>query len=276
MEWPKRARTVNWESGVLTLDGEKQFEVPELTMELMERLAGYTLVGFHVKGYPVTDELLAPFAGHKSMANFGVEDGALTDACFPVFSAMPKLRYLLLDGNAAIHGSGLSALQGCKLDLLTLNRTGLDDAGLEEAVLLTLKKQLEILLPVHKDGTIHLEATAAKCSEYEKQMEVLKDQKQALFERYLLGQIELDTYKSEKAVYDTEILKVKNAYAAVTAQAKLKREEQARQSSRQEIAHSIEEADALTSELTDLLIEKVYVFPDNRIEIVYKVHDLFG
>ena len=150
-----------------------------------------------------------------------------------------------------------------------------DAAGLEEAVLLTLKKQLEILLPVHKDGTIHLEATAAKCSEYEKQLETLKDQKQALFERYLLGQIELDTYKSEKAVYDAEILKVKNAYAAVTAQAKLKREEQARQSSRQEIVHSIAEADVLTSELTDLLIEKVYVFPDNRIEIIYKVHDLF-
>ena len=33
MELPKRARTVNWESGVLTLDGEKQFEVPELTVE---------------------------------------------------------------------------------------------------------------------------------------------------------------------------------------------------------------------------------------------------
>ena len=73
MEWPKRARTVNWESGVLTLDGEKQFEIPELTAEIMEQLAAYTLVGFHVKGYPVTDKLLAPFAGHKSMANFGVE-----------------------------------------------------------------------------------------------------------------------------------------------------------------------------------------------------------
>ena len=67
------------------------------------------------------------------MANFGVEDGALTDACFPVFSAMPKLRYLLLDGNAGINGSGLSALQECKIDLLTLNRTGLDDAGLRQA-----------------------------------------------------------------------------------------------------------------------------------------------
>ena len=39
MEWLKRARTVNWESGVLTLDGEKQFEVPELTAEIMEQLA---------------------------------------------------------------------------------------------------------------------------------------------------------------------------------------------------------------------------------------------
>ena len=133
MEWPKRARTADWENGVLTLDGEKQFEAPELTMEIMERLAGYTLVGFHVKGYPVTDELLAPFAGHKSMVNFGVEDGALTDACFPLFSAMPRLRYLLLDGNAGISGGGLSALRECKIDLLTLNRTGLDDAGLLQA-----------------------------------------------------------------------------------------------------------------------------------------------
>ena len=144
MEWPKRARTADWENGVLTLDKEKQFEVPELTMELMERLAGYTLVGFHVKGYPVTDKLLAPFAGHKSMANFGVEDGALTDACFPVFSAMPKLRYLLLDGNAAIHGSGLSALRECKIDLLTLNRTGLDDAGLLQAASIPKLSHIQI------------------------------------------------------------------------------------------------------------------------------------
>ena len=130
MEWPKQSRTADWENGVLILDGEKKFGIPELTTEIMERLAGYTLVGFHVKGYPVTDDLLAPFAGHKSMVNFGVEDGALTDACFAVFSAMPKLRILLLTGNAGIDGSGLSALQSCKLDLLTLDHTGLDDAGL--------------------------------------------------------------------------------------------------------------------------------------------------
>ncbi len=133
MEWPKRARTADWENGFLSLDGEKQFEIPELTAEIMEQLAGYALVAFHVKGYRVTDELLAAFSGHKSMINFGVEDGALSDACLPVFSTMHKLRYLLLDGNAAIDGSGLAALQNCRLNLLTLNRTGLNDDGLLQA-----------------------------------------------------------------------------------------------------------------------------------------------
>ena len=144
MDWPKRARTAAWESGILTLNGEIKIEISELTMDLMEQLAGYTLVGFYVKDCPVSDELLIPFAGHKSMVNFGVEKGALTDACFPVFSAMPKLRYLLLDGNAAIHGSGLSALQNCKLDLLTLNHTGLDDAGLLQAASIPKLSHIQI------------------------------------------------------------------------------------------------------------------------------------
>lgn len=144
MEWPKWARTADWENGVLTLDREKHFEVPELTPEIMERLAGYALVGFHTKGCPVTDTLLAPFTGHKNMVNLGVEDGNLTDDCFPIFAAMPKLRYLLLDGNAAINGSGLDALQNCKLDLLTLSRTRLDDAGLLQAASIPRLSHIQI------------------------------------------------------------------------------------------------------------------------------------
>lgn len=133
MEWPKRARTADWENGVLTLDGEKQIEVPKLTIDIMEHLTEYKLIGFHIKGYPLTDELLTPLKGLSNMVNFGVEDGRLTDECFFVFTDMPKLRYLLLDGNAMINGSNLSLLQDKKIDLLTLNRTGLNDAGLLKA-----------------------------------------------------------------------------------------------------------------------------------------------
>lgn len=132
-EWPKRVRTIKWEKGVLTLDGEKAIEMSELTTEVIEKLAGYMPVGFYVKDYPLTDKLLLPFTGSKNMANFGVEYGQLTDASFSIFATMPKLRYLLLDGNCEITGSRLSVMEKCKIDLLSLNHTGLDDNGLLQA-----------------------------------------------------------------------------------------------------------------------------------------------
>ena len=36
MEWSKPVRTADWKSGVLTLDGENKFEIPELTMDRPE------------------------------------------------------------------------------------------------------------------------------------------------------------------------------------------------------------------------------------------------
>ena len=41
------------------------------------------------------------------------------------------------------------------------------------------------------------------------------------------------------------------------------------------VVKAITDAEGLTPELVNLLIEKVYVFPDKRIEIMYKVQDLF-
>ena len=144
MEFPKRARTIRWENGILTFDGDKPTEMPELTKEIMEKLADYNLVGFYVKNYPVTDELLMSFVGSKNMVNFGVEYGQLTDACFSVFAAMPKLRYLLLDGNSQITGSSLSVMGKCKIDLLTLNHTGLDDNGLLQAASISKLTHIQI------------------------------------------------------------------------------------------------------------------------------------
>lgn len=38
---------------------------------------------------------------------------------------------------------------------------------------------------------------------------------------------------------------------------------------------SVNDSVEIHSMLTYLLIEKVYVFPDKRIEIVYKIYDVF-
>ena len=59
------------------------------------------------------------------------------------------------------------------------------------------------------------------------------------------------------------------------AQAKKKQEELERRSSRQNAAKLLEDADELTTAMVSLLIEKVCVFPNKKIEIEYKVRDIF-
>ena len=150
-----------------------------------------------------------------------------------------------------------------------------DALELEQVIFQTIKAQLEAVLSIRMDGSINLDTVVAERTEYEKQIEALEDSKQSLFEQYIMGEIDVGNYKSQKAFYDASILKAKNAHAAIAAQAKKKKEEQNRQSSRTEIAKAITDAEGLTPELVSLLIEKVYIFPDKRIEIAYKVNDLF-
>ena len=150
-----------------------------------------------------------------------------------------------------------------------------DAAKLEQAVLLLMKKQLEATLPVNPDGTIQLKAVVEERSAYEQQMDELLDCKQSLFEQYLMGEITLESYQAQKAIYDERLLLIKSAYAAVVAQAKKKQEELERRSSRQNAAKLLEDADELTTAMVSLLIEKVRVFPNKKIEIEYKVRDIF-
>lgn len=158
---------------------------------------------------------------------------------------------------------------------LSCHNAAYNAAKLEQAVLLLMKKQLEVTLPVNPDGTIQLKAVVEERSAYEQQMDELLDCKQNLFEQYLMSEITLESYQAQKAIYDERLLLIKSAYAAVVAQAKKKQEELERRSSRQNAAKLLEDADELTTAMVSLLIEKVRVFPNKKIEIEYKVRDIF-
>lgn len=54
-----------------------------------------------------------------------------------------------------------------------------------------------------------------------------------------------------------------------------KQDEQVRQDSRKEAIKAILDVDTLTTELAELLIDRVLVYPDKRIEIAYKIQDIF-
>ena len=148
--------------------------------------------------------------------------------------------------------------------------------ALEQAVFESLKKQMDVLGAVSNDGTTMVKAAVSQRPEFERQIEALEDGKLHLYEQFQLREIDLDTYKAQKVALDAQLLKVKNAYAALSAQAKQEQEAKEKQAQRKSITKELTAATGLTSALTDLLIDKVRVFPGSRIEIEYKVQDLLS
>lgn len=146
--------------------------------------------------------------------------------------------------------------------------------ALEQMVFQVVRAQLQPALGVDCDKD-SLDMKTVRQAEFEKKLQALQDDKRRLYEQYALGGIDLDTYKRKKAEIDTELVHTKNIYTTVTAHAKQAQKDYEAKLQRQEIIREVSNADSLTEALTDALIEKVYVFPDDRIEIVYKVKDIF-
>ena len=71
---------------------------------------------------------------------------------------------------------------------------------------------MEATAPLAPDGTLRVDASVPERAEYEQQIETLQDGKRTLYERYLMGEIDLNTYKAEKTTCDELLLKTKNAY----------------------------------------------------------------
>ena len=204
-----------------------------------------------------------------------------SDALTPDGNLIADRQYWLQhQGRKTVHYVGKQEWYHCRHSEADVesrcHKMRLNAAELEQTVFLTLKKQMEAAAPLAPDGTLRVDASVPERAEYEQQIEVLQDGKRTLYERYLMGEIDLNTYKAEKAACDELLLKTKNAYAAVLAQAKQKQDEQARQDSRKEASKAIFDADTLTTELAELLIDRVLVYPDKRIEIAYKIQDIFA
>ena len=56
---------------------------------------------------------------------------------------------------------------------------------------------------------------------------------------------------------------------------RLEAEQEERQHQRQQmdISRMLTESNGLTSELVDLLIDKIYVYPDKRVDVEFKIRD---
>ena len=95
------------------------------------------------------------------------------------------------------------------------------------------------------------------------------DEKCSLYEKVILGEITSDDYIAKKAEIDIEIARLNR----VSGSHKNKAEKTANLNKKLSLAKRLSIETELTKETVDLLVEKIYVFPGNRIEINWKVRD---
>ena len=148
------------------------------------------------------------------------------------------------------------------------------EAELETMLYEVLNKQAQIILNL--DDLSHvgsLSLQIAKQNECENQVESCLEQKQKLYEQFLLQELSLEDYKKQGAAVDAELNRLKQIQSVLVAQTtQMQMDEQAK-SARTKLARQITSVSGLTAELADALIDRVYVYPGNQIEIVWKTND---
>jgi len=184
LDLPKRVSGITYKDGVLTINDSKQIKVNKFSIEDMQQIAqNSTLKGFYFEDYPVTDEMISQLSGLKSMVNFGVINGNLTDNCFESFATMTKLEYLWLGKNKKITGHNLSCLNKSKLNSLDVSDTAFDNDG------------LKIAAQISKLATIKINNTKVTIDGL---MSIANNNKIRVYANELFTESQLDEFVSEQ------------------------------------------------------------------------------
>ena len=147
---------------------------------------------------------------------------------------------------------------------------------LESLIFEVINKQAQIIFNADGLGdTTGLSVKNEQQTEYEKELDKLNEEKRILYERLVLGAIDATAYKVRKAALDVELNHHKRALDTLKADAAILSAAKASDDELRKLADATIGTDKLTRPLVDLLIDKVYVYPGNQIEIVWKVAD-FG
>jgi site-specific DNA recombinase len=104
-------------------------------------------------------------------------------------------------------------------------------------------------------------------AECDHRLNELQNRKQQLYENLVLGTTTPEEYKAQKAAINIEIGHQQQVHDAICVQ----NEKSAPSAASVKAARAALDAEMLSPELVDMLIEKILIFPGGRVEIVWKV-----
>ena len=148
------------------------------------------------------------------------------------------------------------------------------EAELESLIYEILLKQAGIILNIDSLSVAGgLDVQLAEQTEYQNRIRQCQTEKRLLYERFLLKEIDKDSYLEQKSVCDKELNRLKQAHSALSAEISQKQMDSDTKSQLKSIASDISGADGLTETFANVLIERISVFPDSQIKIEWKMKD---
>ena len=141
---------------------------------------------------------------------------------------------------------------------------------LDDALMDVIKVQAEVVLStVELSGLQKPKINSQHRAEFECQVNQLTAQKQQIYEQLITGEIDLETYKLLKTDCNAQLKKIK---AHLSLYFHCERENQSKEKVAA-IAKQALDKNMSSKNIVDILIEKVSVFPDNNLEIFWKIED---
>lgn len=138
---------------------------------------------------------------------------------------------------------------------------------LEEVVLKSIKRQAKIVVKAGLDAADVDSVCSPIAAEYMDEIERLQSEKQRLYELLVTGSVCPDQYKAQKAVIGNELANAKQVQTTILNESK----KNASNVETVEVAKKALVAGELSETLVDLLVDKVAIYPDNSVEIIWKL-----
>lgn len=153
-------------------------------------------------------------------------------------------------------------------DNLGCNGLSIRADELERIVFDSIRSQMEAKLGTTA-GTEYLQMQTYQQAELEEQLQLIRQRKRELYERFVSGEMDQDAYMTEKQGCDNEVQQIQHTMRMVAA----KQQEAQENRETDAIRNEVMSAESLTQAIVEKVIIKVTVFHDHRIEIEYAVQD---
>lgn len=142
-----------------------------------------------------------------------------------------------------------------------------------EKLLYTIAEKQEnvVLAAANLEDRTAFDIHVNRKAECDKQIYEVQNRKRALFEQLILQELSEQEFKAQKAACDAELHRLQEMQTNLAAQLSRQQVDEQTKSTNRELAQKVTDTGQLSSELMDALIERVYIYPGQEIEIIWKV-----